>query len=155
MNKKEIAFLKNAYKQERDAKVRERILMNIYTFEGDSSRKAAHKLQCDQKLILYWTKRYKREGLEGLKTRPRSGKPRAISRRQEANLKRKIGKHNPMKPLTTKYVRELIKEETGISYTSRQVIRILYRWNFHLSSTRPEYWQKASKEEVALFRKKN
>lgn len=155
MNKKEVAFLKKAYKQERDAKVRERILMNIYTFEGDSSREAARKLQCDQKLILYWKKRYRKEGLEGLKTRPRSGKPRAISRRQEANLKRKIGKHNSAKPLTTKYVRKLIKEETGISYTPRHITRILYRWNFHLSSTRPEYWRKASKEEIALFGKKN
>ena len=155
MKKKEIGFLKKKYKKERDAKVKERILMLIYTFQGESSRNVGDRIQCDQKLVIYWKKRYLSEGLEGLKTRPKSGKPRKISRRQEANLKRVFYKENLDKPWTTKRALGLITEKTGVNYSQRQVTRILNRWNFGLTSGRPIYWHRASEEEIAKFGKKN
>ena len=155
MNKKEIVFLKKKYKKEKNAKVKERILMLIYTFQGESSRNVGYRIQCDQKLVIYWKKRYLSEGLEGLKTRPKSGKPRKISRRQEANLKRIFYKENPEKPWTTKRALGLIVEKTGINYSQRQVTRILNRWNFGLTSGRPIYWHRSSEEEIANFGKKN
>jgi putative transposase len=154
MNKKEVEFLKKAYKKEKDAKVKERILMIRYNFQGDTLRDAAEKLNCDHKLVLFWKRRYLSDGLEGLKTRPKSGKPRRISRRQEANMKRII-ENSPQKAWTTKRVYGLIFEKTKISYSQRQVTRILNRWNLGLSSGRPMYWQRASEEEIKFFGKKN
>src|SRR3989344_7364568 len=98
MNKRKIEFLKKSYKKEKDAKVKERLLMVVYVSQKDTLREVAEKLHCDHKLVLYWKRRYEKEGLEGLKTRPKSGKPRKISRRQEANLKRIFSKENPDKP---------------------------------------------------------
>lgn len=155
MNKKEEEFLKKAYKKERDVKIKERILMLIYTFQGESSREVGNRIQCDQKLVLYWKERYKKEGLDGLKTRQRSGKPRSISRRQESNLKKVLSKENQDKPWTTKRVSNLIAEKTGVNYSQRQITRILKRWNFGLTSGRPIYWHRASKQEIANFGKKN
>ena len=111
-------------------------------------------MQCDQKLVLYWKKRYASEGAEGLKTRPKSGKPRLISRRQESNLKKIIG-NNPEKAWTTRRVYNLILEKTKVSYSQRHVTRILNRWNLGLSSGRPIYWKRATDEEIKLFGKKN
>lgn len=155
MNKKEMELLKKFYKKEKDAKVKERILMIIYIFQKDALRDVAEKLHCDHKLVLYWKRRYLSEGISGLKTRPKSGKPRKISRRQEAHLKKSIAKENPDMPWTTKKVLSLIAEKTGTNYSQRQVTRILNRWNFHLSAGRPEYWKRASDKEIASFGKKN
>lgn len=152
---KDISILRSAYKTEKNAKIRERILMIIYSLEGESSWTIGKRLQCDHALVLYWKKRYKKEGIEGLKTRPRSGKPRSISIQQEAKLKRLISKEDPLKPLTTKRAHELIVKNTKVKYTSRHVARILHRWTFHLSSTRPTYWRRASEKEIKQFGKKN
>ena len=155
MNKKEIKLLKVAYKKEKDGKIKERILMLIHSYEGKSSRDVGKIIQCDQKLVLYWKNRYEKEGLEGLKTRPRSGKPKLTSRRQEEKLKKIISVEDPVSPWTTKKVCELIKKETGIKYTQRHVQRILRKWNFSLLVPRPTFWQRASGEEIKKFWKKN
>ena len=155
MNKKKVEFLKKHYKKEKDAKVKERMLMMTYIFEDDTLRDVAEKLHCDHKLVLYWKRRYLSEGLDGLKTRPKSGKPRKISRRQESNLKRIFYKENPEKPWTTKRALGLIVEKTGINYSQRQITRILNRWNLGLTSGRPIYWHRASEEEIKSFGKKN
>ena len=94
MNNKQIKILKRKYKKEEEAKVKERILMVIYTAQKETLRDVAERLNCDHKLVLYWKRRYENEGLEGLKTRPKSGKPRKIYRRQEANLRKIIVQEN-------------------------------------------------------------
>ena len=124
MNKKEIKLLKISYKKENDGKIKERILMLIHSYEGKSSREVGKILQCDQKLVLYWKNRYEKKGLEGLKTKPRSGKPPLLSLRQGNKIKKKIAEDNPANPWTTKKVCDLIKKETGIQYTQRHVQRI-------------------------------
>jgi len=155
MNKKQIKLLRTIYKRERDGKIKERILMLIHSYEGKTSREVGQIVKCDQKLVLYWKKRYEKEGLEGLKTKPRSGKPTLLSRRQEDKIKKKIAKDNPANPWTTKKVCDLIKKETRVKYTQRHVQRILHKWDFNLLVPRPTFWQKASGEEINNFWKKN
>lgn len=155
MNNNKIKVLKKKYKKEEDAKVKERILMVIYTAQKETLRDVAERLNCDHKLVLYWKRRYEKEGLGGLKTRPKSGKPRKISRRQEYNLKKIFSNKNSDKQWTTKRVSNLIAEKTRVNYSQRQVTRILNRWNFGLTSGRPIYWHRASEEEIKSFGKKN
>ncbi len=155
MNKKEINFLKKFYKKESDAKVALRILMVLHTKKGESSWKVGEKLQCDHKAVLTWKNRYEKLGIDGLRTKPRSGKPKLISQRQEEKLKSKILIEDSAKPWTTKRVCEMIKRETGIIYTQRHVQRMLHKWNFALLVPRPTFWQRASGEEIKRFWKKN
>jgi|SRR3989338_3464182 len=155
MNKKQIDILRKAYKKESDAKIRERILMNIYILQGENIREIGERLNCTHPLVLFWKKRYVQEGLEGLKTKPRSGKPMLLSRRQETKIKNKISEDNPANPWTTKRVCDLIKKESGIHYTQRHVQRMLHKWEFNLLVPRPTFWQKASSEEIKRFWKKN
>jgi len=154
MNKK-IEILRKAYKKEKDVKILKRILTVLYTLKKETIREVGRRLNCSHPTVLYWNERYEKEGLEGLKTRPKSGKPRKISRRQEANLKRIFYKENPEKPWTTKRALGLIAEKTGIDYSQRQVTRILNRWNLGLTSGRPIYWHRASEEEIKSFEEKN
>lgn len=155
MNKKETDILKKAYKKEADGKIKERILMVRYSYEGKTSRNIGEMLQCDHALVLFWKKRYVLEGIEGLKSRQKSGKPMLLSRRQEETIKNKVAEENMNNPWTTKRVCELIKKETGKKYSPRHVRRMLHKWNFSLLVPRPTFWQKASGEEINNFWKKN
>jgi len=155
MNKKELNFLKSVYKKEKDGKIKERILMLIHSYEGKTSREVGQIVKRDHKTVLTWKRRYVSEGLEGLKTKPRSGKPTLFSRRQEDKIKRKIAEDSPANLWTTKKVCDLIKKETGIKYTQRHVQRILRKWDFNLLVPRPTFWQRASDEEIRNFWKKN
>lgn len=155
MNKKEINILKKAYKIEVDGKVKERLLMIRYSYEGKTSREVGEMLQCDHALVLFWKKRYAAQGVDGLHTRPKSGKPRQLSRRQEERIKAKVSVHDSAKPWTTKGIADLIRKETGVQYTQRHVQRILNQWGLTLLVPRPTFWQKASGEEMRRFWKKN
>lgn len=124
---KHIKILKKAFKKETDAKILKRILMVLYNLKKETIRDVGKRLNCSHPTVLYWKERYFIEGLEGLKTKPKSGKPRKISRRQESNLKRIFFKNNPEKPWTTKRATNLINEKTRINYSQRQVRRILNR----------------------------
>lgn len=150
-----INILKKSYKNENNGKIKERILMIIYTLEGESSRTIGKRLQCDQKLVLYWKNRYEKEGLEGLKTRPKSGKPSLMTKRQKNMIKKIISKEDLKNPWITKRICELIRRKTGIEYTQRHVQRLLNKWGFNLLVPRPTFWQKASGEEIKKFWKKN
>lgn len=154
MNKK-IEILKKACRKEKDAKILKRILMVLYILKKETIRDVGKRLNCSHPTVLYWKQRYEKEGLGGLKTKPKSGKPRMISRREEANLRKLIAKKDPEKPWTTKRVSGLIAEKTCVNYSQRQVTRILNRWNFGLTSGRPIYWHRASEEEIKKFGKKN
>ncbi len=153
--KKHINILRKASKKEKDAKILKRILMVLYVFKKETIRDVGKRVGCSHPTVLYWKGRYEKEGLEGLKTKPKSGKPRLISRRQEANLKKMIAKKNPEKPWTTKRVLGLVAEKTGVNYSQRHATRILNRWNFGLTAGRPIYWKRASEEEIKSFGKKN
>jgi len=150
-----IEILGKASEKEKEAKILKRILMVLYTFKEETIREVGKRLNCSHPTVLYWKKRYLSEGLEGLKTRPKSGKPRKISRRQESNLKKIFSNENSNKPWTTKRALNLISEKTEINYSQRQVTRILNRWNFGLTSGRPIYWHRAPEEEIKKFGKKN
>ena len=153
MTSKHIAVLKKAYKKEKDAKVVKRILMVIHCFQGKTLRDVGERLQCDHKLVLYWKRRYDEEGFEGLQTRPRSGKPKLLSQKQEEEIKKKLKEQEHI--WTTKKVQNMIKKETKINYTMRHITRLLHKWNFSLVVPRPTFWQRASGEEIKRFWKKN
>lgn len=155
MNKRQIEILRKAYKKEINAKIKERILMVEYALKGETMREIGERLHFTHPVIIYWKKRYVAEGIDGLKTRAKSGKPNLISRRKEEKLKNLIAEDNPEKPWTTKRVCELIKKETGIKYSQRHVQRILHKWKFSLLIPRPTFWQRASGEEIRNFWKKN
>ena len=156
MNKKQIELLRKAYKKESNSKIRERILMIEGVMNGETIREIGERFHCTHPVILYWKKRYVIEGIGGLKTRLRSGKPKLISRRKEEKLIKVISEDNPANnPWTTKKVCELIKKETGIKYSQRHVQRLLHKWKFSLLVPRPTFWQKASGEEIKNFWKKN
>lgn len=69
--------LDNAYKHESDANVRERILLirRIISDGQDIVLVSKKELHRSRAWAYKWLKRFDNEGVEGLKDRPRSGRP--------------------------------------------------------------------------------
>ncbi|MBS7623615.1 helix-turn-helix domain-containing protein [Candidatus Bathyarchaeota archaeon] len=67
--------LEEAWKSEKDFKVRERILMVLELQDGLSSYKIGRQPKCLHFKVLYWKHRLQEEGLTGLHDKPRSGRP--------------------------------------------------------------------------------
>ena len=153
-----VESLYQAYRAEGDAKVRERILMNIRLFEGKSLYEIGDEFRCVPSKAHYWKKRFRKMGVEGLRDRPRSGRPRLLSRRKEKVIRSMIERpritRDGVSSWTTTHVRELIRKEAGVTYTTRHIIRLMHRWGFEKIKPRPEHCRAASKEMRHRFFKK-
>lgn len=138
------------YKREKDSSVRERLLMIIWLKKGKTTYEVADLLNCPQSKVMYWKSRFEKEGLNGLRTKPRSGKTPKLSKSEVRLIKQKLESVNCWQ---TKWVRNLIYQETGVTYTQRHVVRLLHKWGFERIIPRKEH-EKADKQEQEEFLKK-
>jgi putative transposase len=145
----EVEGLWELYRKEKDCKVSERMLMVIWSAEGRTSYEIGDRLNCPHTKVLYWLNRYRAEGIDGLKTRKRSGKPSKLSDEGKEAIKVRLRSKEFWK---TQWVVSIIKEEAGITYSERQVIRLLHRCGFERITPRKEH-EKASEKEKGAFKK--
>lgn len=136
----------------KDPEIRERLLM-VQAACQEPLRDAAKKFGCCHDKINYWKKRYETQGLRGLYTKPRDGRPSKISENEEAKLRRIVRKHNPVKGWRTQGVRELIVQETGVSYSFRHTIRIIHSWGMSKVKPRPRYAFSKEEDRTAFLKK--
>ena len=138
------------YRQEMDGLVRERLLMVIWIKEGESSYEIGNRLRCPHSKVLYWKYRFEKEGISGLKTRSRPGKPSKLTKDEKKHIKQILGEGNWWK---AKWVSDLIYKETGVVYSQRHVVRLLHTWGFEKIRPRKEH-AKADEQERKGFSKK-
>lgn len=138
------------YRQEKDGLIRERLLMVIWMKEGVSSYEVGNRLKCPHSKVLYWKCRFEGEGLLGLKTRNRPGKPSKLSKAEKRHIKQILDERNWWK---TRWVKDLIYRETGVIYTQRHIVRLLHGWGFEKIKPRKEH-AKADEQEREEFSKK-
>lgn len=147
-----ISCVRSSLKRIRDPVVRERLLMVQAAYEM-SLRDAAAKFGCTHGKIDFWKQRYEHEGVRGLYTRERSGRPPKINSKQRSKLRRIVRKHNATKGWRTRGIRELIRQETGVTYSLRHTIRIAQSWGLSKIKPRSRY-AFSKKEEREAFLKK-
>jgi putative transposase len=96
-------------------------------------------------------KRYDNEGISGLKDRPKSGRP-GLSVEIEHKIKTILKESNS--GWTTKQVKELIIQNTGVNYHHNHIYRIVRKWGFKQKVPRKVHVNSASKEEKNDFKKR-
>ncbi len=62
-----------------------------------------------------------------MKDRLRSGRPKSIMEVQETRILEELGDGTGW---STKDVRTLIQEKTGVKYTIQNICKLMYRWGF-------------------------
>lgn len=78
--------LEDAYKREKDARVKERILLIMLIKDGRKPAHAARELHRAKSWAYTWRDRYDAEGIEGLRDKPRSGRPPRVSEKVQMSL---------------------------------------------------------------------
>ena len=104
------------------------LVLNVI-YQGKVSAQVARDLHRSKAWASDWLKRYDKEGIEGLKTRPKSGRPSKLSEEIMYQIKKELKESNNQ-GWTTKQGEELIIKKSGIKYHYIHIYRILRKWGF-------------------------
>jgi putative transposase len=143
------------YRCEQNIKTKERMLLILnVVYQGKvSAAEVARDLHRSKAWASDWLKRYNNEGIEGLKTRQKSGRPPEISEEVVYQIKKELKENS--QGWTTKQVDELIVKKSGIRYHYTHIYRILRKWGFKQKVPRKVHVNTASLEEKEAFKKRS
>jgi len=86
--------LESAYNEEKDTDTKSRILLALKVkHDGVIRAHAARELHRSRAWATIWLQRFEDRGLEGLRTRERSGRPPKLDHRKFVSVKRKVMKN--------------------------------------------------------------
>ncbi len=144
--------VERAYNEEKDADVSRRMLLVLKVrCDGMKQSHAAEELRRDKSWATIWLRRFDEEGLDGLGTRPRSGRPTKVPQETLARVRRNVSRWKG--GCRIEEVREMIRKESRTTYSERQVYRIVHGWRFRSVMPEKRFVNEASDEERALFKK--
>jgi len=103
------------YRSEQDVRTKERMLLilNVVYF-GEVATHVAREIHRSKRWASQWLKRYREEGIEGLKDRQKGGRHPKIAGQVEYRIRTPLKGSN--QGWSTKQVEELIIRESGIRY---------------------------------------
>lgn len=112
---------------------------------------AADELHRSRPWALYWLDRLSKEGMDGLKDRPKAGRPPKIPEELAIRIRKELLESK--QGWTTKQVREIISRKSGIRYHYIHICRILHKWGFRQKVPRKVHVNTASVKEKGNFKK--
>jgi putative transposase len=144
--------LAELYKRESNTKVKERLLL-ILRVEGDEQLparvvKAIHR---SKPWASYWLDRYNKEGIEGLRDKPKSGRVPDLPLEIAIKIRKKLTESK--QGWNTKQVNDMIVQESGIRYHYTHVYRLLHKWGLKQKVPRKVHVNTASEQEKGQFKK--
>lgn len=144
--------LANLYKRESDPNVKERLLL-VLKVEGDGMipARVAKDLRRSRTWASDWLARYDNESVDGLRDRPKSGRPAQLSPQVVFKIRKRLAES--IQGWSTKQVNDIILQEGGIKYHCVHIYRLLHKWGFKQKVPRKVHVNTASKEEKDTFKK--
>ena len=121
-----------------------RLLAIALVLEGSPRTEAARVTGMDRQTLRDWVLRYNAEGVEGLRDRPRSGRPARLTTDELAELERlveegpNVAVHGVVRWRCAD-LRAEIKQRFGVEVSERHVGRLLRRLAFTRLSVRPRH----------------
>ena len=100
------------------------LILNV-VYQGKVSAQVAKNLHRSKSWASDWLKRYEKEGIEGLKTRQKSGRPSEISEEVVYQIKKEL-KESSNQGWTTKQIEELIIKKSGIKYHYTHIYHVFF-----------------------------
>ena len=144
--------LDRVYRNEHNARVRERILL-VMRVSSDKQHieSVAKELHRARSWAYKWHKRYGDEGMEGLRDRPRSGKPSVTPKEEMDKIKQELSDSST--GWDFRQVMDLVQKRTGVRYHEVHIRRLLHKWGFSAKVPQKRFVNTASKEEKETFKK--
>lgn len=142
-----------SYRLEKDVKVKERMLLVLnVVYHGRVAAQVAREIHRSRSWACQWLKRYDKQGMDGLKDIPKSGRRPELSVEIEYKIKTILKESN--QGWTTKQIEEIIVQNTGVRYHSNHIYRIARKWGFKQKVPRKMHVNTASQEEKEEFKKR-
>jgi transposase len=141
--------------KQQNGRMRRRLMALSHIKNGANRTQTAKYLQVSRRMVNEWVKRFNEEGLDGLKEKPRSGRPHVLSTEQLKKLKAYVVPH-AIKPdggrLKGTLVITYVEQEFGVSFSLTNIYRLLHRLDFSWIASRSRY-QKQSQDAQDEFKK--
>jgi putative transposase len=145
--------LDNAYKKEKDINVKERILLvkRVKIDKQEAASVAENELSRSRWWAYKWLHRFDKEGLDGLKDQPRSGRPPDVPKDIMIQIKNELVDSNT--GWDFRQVLDLIYRKTGVRYHEVHIYRLLHKWGFKSKVPQKRFINSASVKDKKKFKK--
>lgn len=126
LSEAETGALERLHRETDDADVRSRCDMILWSNAGLSPPQIAKRVRFSRYTVVRYIQRYEAEGLAGLFTKPRSGRPPRVTAEYQARLLETVEQDPrslglPFSNWTTANLADYLAQQTGIVITPRQV----------------------------------
>jgi putative transposase len=147
------AILNNAYKKEKDSNVKERILLvkHVKIDKQEAASVAEHELNRSRWWAYKWLHRFDKDGLDGLKDQPRSGRPPDVPEDVMMQIRSELADSNT--GWDFRQVMDLIYKKTGVRYHEVHIYRLLHKWGFKSKVPQRRFVNTASTKDKRKFKK--
>jgi transposase len=134
--------LRASARRERDGRVRARLLALANALDGMSREEAARTAGMDRQTLRDWVHRYNAAGIEGLRDRPRAGRPCRLGEGQQATLKALVLRGPKLErdgcaAWRARDLRDLVERRLGVSYSEAGMLRLLHGLDLSWQKARP------------------
>ena len=149
--------LRRLARLEDDGRVTCRLLALANALDGMSRAQAARQAGMDRQTLRDWVVRFNREGVDGLRDRPRCGRPSFLDPGQLAVLKTTVlrgpdPKRDGRSSWTAKDLCHLVEQRFGVTYSENGMLGLLHGLELSWQKTRPIHPQ-ADLQAQAAYKK--
>jgi len=139
---RDAAELRRLARRERDGRVSARLLALANALDGLPREEAARLAGMTGQTLGDWVHRYNEEGVEGLRDRPRSGRPCALDESQQAALKALVLRGPDLKKdgcvaWRARDLCEVVERRFGVRYREAGMLRLLKGLDLSWQKARP------------------
>jgi putative transposase len=147
------AVLNSAYKKEKVANIKERILLvrRVKIDKQEAASVAENELNRSRWWAYKWLHRFDKEGLDGLKDKERSGRPPDVPKDTMINIRQELEDSNS--GWDFRQVMDLIYKKTGVRYHEVHIYRLLHKWGFKSKVPQRRFVNTASTKDKRKFKK--
>ena len=136
------AELRAMARRERDGRVSGRLLALANALDGMSRDDAARAAGMDRQTLRDWVHRYNAEGVEGLRDRPRAGRPCRLDEGRQAALKALVLKGPKLErdgrvAWRARDLCTLVERRFGARYSETGMLRLLHGLDLSWQKARP------------------
>lgn len=128
---------------ERNAKQRDRYRAVLLALRGFTSPQIVSKLDRSRRFVQEWVYRYRDDGIDALREKPRPGQPTKLSRDLEGDFGGRIDSGarpgDRVCTLRGKQVVQILEREFGATYTLAGAYNLLHRLGFSCLRPRPRH----------------
>ncbi len=140
---KDLERLRERVAKERDARQRDRYRIVRLALQGFTAVQIADKVGCARRTVQQWVYRYRDEGLDGIRERPRPGQPKKLATASEAAFCRRMAAGptaaDGVCTFRGRDLQRILAEEFGANYSLQGVYDLLHRLGFSCLKPRPRH----------------